>query len=253
MRTIALRLGALAWLVCSAASAAEVPIPPAPTRWVTDNAGFISEDTRRALDLKLQAYEQKTGHQLLVWIGHTTGDTPIEDWAAKAFKAWRVGRKGIDDGLVVFVMADDRKIRIEVGYGLEPLVTDAQSARIIREAMAPRIRSGDRDRAIVAGVEQLASAIGAGDLSAPGGSTYRRTPSQRQVDNPIQLIFCGLLAVAFIIFLITHPSLALLLLSSILSGRRGGGGGFYGGGGGGGGGFSGGGGSSGGGGATGSW
>lgn len=232
-----------------------MPIPPSPTRWVTDNAGFISEGTRGALDLKLEAYQQQTGHQLLVWIGRSTGDTPIEDWAASAFKAWRVGRKGIDDGLVVFVMADDRKIRIEVGYGLEPVVTDAKASQIIREVMAPRIRAGDRDGAITAAVEQLENVIGGGDVSAPPSSTYRRTPDQRKA-SPVQAILCGAILLIVVIFLITHPSMALLLLSSFFSGR-GGGGGFYGGGGGGngggGGGFSGGGGSSGGGGASGSW
>lgn len=252
MRTISLRLGALAWLICSAALAAEVPIPPSPTRWVTDNAGFISEGTRGALDLKLEAYQQQTGHQLLVWIGRSTGDTPIEDWAASAFKAWRVGRKGIDDGLVVFVMADDRKIRIEVGYGLEPVVTDAKASQIIREVMVPRIQAGDRDGAITAGVEQLITVIGGGDVSAAPGSTYRRTPAPRQA-SPLQAICCGVILVIGVIFLITHPTTALLLLSSFFSGRGGGGGSYGGGGNGGGGGFSGGGGSSGGGGASGSW
>ncbi len=242
-------LGALAWLTCAVANAAEVPLPPAPTHWVTDNAGFISPETRRTLSLQLQAYEQKTGHQLLVWIGRTTGDTPIEDWAVRAFKAWRVGQKGIDNGLVVFVMADDRKIRIEVGYGLESVVTDARSSQIIRDVMVPRIQAGDRDGAIVAGVGRLAAAIGGGDISSPGASTYRRTPGERHA-SPIQLIFGGLVALFLIILFVTNPGLALLLLSTTF-GRRGGGGGFYGGGGGGG--FSGGGGSSGGGGATGSW
>jgi len=218
---------------------------------VTDNAGFISPETRRTLSLQLQAYEQKTGHQLLVWIGRTTGDTPIEDWAVRAFKAWRVGQKGIDNGLVVFVMAEDRKIRIEVGYGLESVVTDATSSQIIRDVMAPRIQAGDHDGAIVAGVGRLAAAIGGADSSSPGALTHRRTPSETHV-SPIQLIFGGLIALFLIILFITNPGLALLLLSTTL-GRRGGGGGFGGGFGGGGGGFGGGGGSSGGGGATGSW
>src|SRR5215813_6693241 len=237
-----------------AAAASEPPIPPPPTRWVTDQVGFLSEPARERLDASLADYEQATGHQLLVWIGKTTQPAPTEDWTVHAFKAWRVGRKGIDDGLILFIFSEDRKIRIEVGYGLEPVVTDAKASQIIREVIAPRIRAGDRDGAITAAVEQLVTVIGGGDVSAAPGSTYRRTPAPRQA-SPLQAILCGVILVIVVIFLITHPRTALLLLSSFFSGR-GGGGGYYGGGGGGGnggGGFSGGGGSSGGGGASGSW
>src|SRR5262245_42764376 len=117
----------------AAASAREAPLPPAPTRWVTDTAGFLSESTRRDLDSKLEQYGKASKHQLIVWIGQSIGDTPIEDWAVKTFKAWGIGRKELNDGLVLFILAQDRKIRIEVGYGLEPVVPDVVASRIIRE------------------------------------------------------------------------------------------------------------------------
>src|SRR5689334_24883002 len=104
----------------------------------------MSPGAASALDSRLQAYEQSTGHQLLVYIGQTTGDAPIEDWAVRAFAKWKVGRKGIDDGLVLFIMAADRKLRFEVGYGLEPIVPDVTASRIINDVIVPRIRSGDR-------------------------------------------------------------------------------------------------------------
>src|ERR1700761_324472 len=110
-------------LICSLlpiyAICAETPIPNAPTSWVTDEAGFISGQTARNLDSRLAAFEKSTGHQVFVFIGKTTGGVPIEDWAVKAFKKWQVGRKGQDDGVVLFLMTDDRRVRIEVGYGLE--------------------------------------------------------------------------------------------------------------------------------------
>src|SRR5690349_18406282 len=118
-------------LIVSAVSlyAAETPLPPTPTQWVTDTAGFLSPSTAADLNGRLQSYEQQTGHQVLVYIGTTTGDAPIEDWAVRAFEKWKVGRKGIDDGLVLFIMSQDRRLRIEVGYGLEGQVPDAVAGR----------------------------------------------------------------------------------------------------------------------------
>jgi uncharacterized protein len=227
-----------------AAAVNEPPVPPAPTRWVTDEVGFISAPAQQRLDAQLRDYEQSTGHQLLVWIGRTTQPVPIEDWTVRAFQAWRVGRKGIDDGLVLFIFSEDRKIRIEVGYGLEPVVTDAQASRIIREEIAPRLQLGDRDGAVQAGVDALIQLI-----SGQGASDHTIAKGLYRIGT-FKLIVLGLLGLLVLVFLITHPALAGWLLFSILSGGRGGGGGW---GGGGGGGFSGGGGRSGGGGATGSW
>ena len=226
---------------------AETPIPPAPTRWVTDRAGFLSAPTASELDARLDDYARRTGHQVLVYIDHTTGGVPIEDWAVRAFERWRVGRKGIDDGVVLFIFSDDHSLRIEVGYGLEDRVPDALAKRIIDEVMVPRIRAGDRDGAIRAGVDAVIAAIG-GVAGAGPGLVEQPAPT------PIPLwmkIVGGVFLLIFIAFVVTHPSLAWLMLLSIGSGRGGGGGGGFGGGGGGG--FSGGGGRSGGGGASGSW
>src|SRR3972149_5542913 len=85
------------------AFAAETPIPPAPTRWVTDEASFMSAEAARTLDSQIEKYAASSGHQLLVYIGKSTGDAPIVDWAVRAFKAWKIGRKGMDDGLALFI------------------------------------------------------------------------------------------------------------------------------------------------------
>lgn len=228
-------------------------IPPSPSRWATDQAGFLSPQTVDALDARLENYERQTGHQLLVWIGRTIGpDQVLEDWAVRAFEAWKVGRAGLDDGLVLFILADDRKIRIEVGYGLEDKVPDAYAFRVINNILAPGIRAGRPDEAVDAAVTALIGYIG-GDANAAGGEP-RRDP-----DAKAKRIF-GLVVFLIIAFIfITNPSLAFWLLLNILSGgggRGGRGGGGWGGGGwggDGGGGFSGGGGHSGGGGASGGW
>lgn len=234
-------------LVTVCARAAETPIPPAPTRWVTDTASFMSAEALQSLDARLEAYKNSTGHQLLVYIGKTTGGVPIEDWAVRAFKAWQVGRKGLDDGLVLFIMAEDRRLRIEVGYGLEAQVTDALAFRIINDVIVPRIQAGNRDEAVVAGVDAIVRIVSGQEL--PATSAPARAPESKPL-TAWQWIFYGIIGILFLFLLVTHPSFALYLLINILSGSRRSdsrSGSSWGGG------FTGGGGRSGGGGASGSW
>jgi uncharacterized protein len=208
------------------------------------------------LDARLEAYEQQTHHQLIVWIGKTTGDDSLEDWSARVFKAWGIGRKGTNDGLALFVMADDRKLRFEVGYGLEGPVPDIAAGRIIREIVTPQIQAGNNGAAITSGMEAIATAIGEGPL--PGGA-YRPRNDEDFQGHPLSWIQIGFWAIIILVgvgIFITHPSLILMMLAGNMMGgtRRGGGWGGGGGGGfGGGGSFGGGGGYSGGGGASGSW
>jgi uncharacterized protein len=232
-------------------AAAQPGIPPAPSRWATDETGFLSRQTVEALDARLENYEKQTGHQLLVWIGRTLGPNAVlEDWAVKAFEAWKVGRKGLDDGLVLFIFAEDRKIRIEVGYGLEDKVPDAYAYRVINNILAPGFRAGRPDEAVDAAVTALTGYI-SGNENAAGEETGR--PRGRGMSS-IKGVFTGIIVLIVIILFITNPSLAFWLLIPIRSGGgRGGRGGGGWGGGGGGGGFSGGGGMSGGGGASGGW
>jgi uncharacterized protein len=249
----ALALAALTWTAASA-GAATPEIPPAPTRWVTDQAGLLSPAVRATLDARLEAFERTTGHQVLVYIGRSTGGVPIEDFVVRAFAKWRVGRKGMDDGLVLFVFPEDRRLRIEVGYGLEGAVPDVLAGRIVRDVMAPLLAAGRSDEAVRTGVDAILKTIsgeeGVAMEGAPGPAAgYQERPAHRQA-RPMSLgqkILVGFLVLGFIILLITNPQLAIFLLFSMLSGGRGGGLG------GGGGGFSGGGGRSGGGGASGSW
>jgi uncharacterized protein len=244
---------ALAIALAGAASvrldAAQTAIPPAPERWATDEAGFLQRQTVEAIDVRLEDFERSTGHQVLVWIGRTLGDNQIlEEWAVRTFEAWKVGRRGLDDGLVLFIFAEDRKIRIEVGYGLEDKVPDAYAYRVINDILVPGFRDGRPDEAVDRAVTALLVYIAGGEPPAgeDGASRLGRSRGSKIVGGIVFLIF--------LFILITNPTLALWLLVSILGGGgRGGGGGGGWGGGGGGGGFSGGGGRSGGGGASGSW
>ncbi len=189
-------------------------IPPSPAQWVTDTAGFLSPGSRDALNSRLESYQRTSGHQLFVWIGKTTGQIPVEDWSVRAFKAWRLGRKGIDDGLALFIMADDRTARIEVGYGLEGQIPDAIASRVIAETIVPRIQAGDRDGAVTAGIDKLIATIGG-----------EGAPAAPSIPMPLwQKILLGVALVAVIILAIRYPIVAyyLFYILSIIA-RRGGG------------------------------
>jgi uncharacterized protein len=227
--------------------ASAAPLPASPTRFVTDRAGLLSPAAVGELDAKLAAYERGTGHQVIVYVDRTTGGVPIEDWAVRAFQGWRVGRQGLDDGVALFLFTADRRVRIEVGYGLEERVPDAVASRLIAERIVPRLRAGDGDGAVRAGVDGLMAAIG----GSPAG---QGEPAPAPL--PRWMFVAGALAMIFFIGLAArHPAAAMWLLYTIGPGRgfRSRGGGGFSGGGFSGGGFSGGGGRSGGGGASGSW
>jgi len=169
MRHLVVWLLAALLLTAGVGASAAPDIPPAPTTWVTDTVGFLSEPTRQNLNSRLEAYEHASGHQVLVWVGKTTAETPLEEWTVRAIAAWKVGRKGLDDGLVLFIFADDHRARIEVGYGLEAQIPDATASRILRETVIPRIQAGNHDGAVTGGVDRLLTTLGAGDGSPANG------------------------------------------------------------------------------------
>lgn len=244
-RSFAASLGLFLFVGLAGTALAQSPdIPKSPDRWVTDKAGFLSAPAVAALDSALEDFERSTGRQVLVYVDGTTGGIPLEDWASRAFQAWKVGRKGLDDGLALFIMASDRKIRIEVGYGLEALIPDITAGRVINDIMIPAIRNGENDKAVRDGVSALLGVISGEPGAAGSGETGARTTRRLSTGEKI---LAGAAILFFLILFITNPSLALWLLFSLLSGGRGGGGGS------GRGSFSGGGGRSGGGGASGSW
>jgi uncharacterized protein len=230
---VVLALAAPAW-------AQQVAIPPAPTQWVTDNVGLLSSGTRDSLNQRLENYEHTTGHQIIVWIGNTTGDTPLEEWTINAFTAWKIGRKGLDDGAVLFLFALDRKVRIEVGYGLEPVLTDAISSEIIRHDVEPQMRAGNADAAVSAAVSDILATVG-----GENGASARPYQSGTNSSESPDLWFI----IVFVIFIVIILALRSRSGPYVVGSGGWGGGGFSGGGGG----FSGGGGAGGGGGASGGW
>jgi len=236
-----------------AAGRAEEPLPPAPARWVSDRANVLSAGAAARIDQRLESFEREQGSQVLVAIfRHLPEGEVLEDWTQRVAEAWRVGRDREDDGVVLFVFAEDRLLRLEVGYGLEGALTDLESKAILDETLVPYLRRGDWDGGIDAATAAILEAIRGEYAPTPGGGP--------NVAAPLAGVTCG-----FVLMVV----IGTLLLAIVLArqARRGGGGGFrggggswsgggfggFGGGGFSGGGFSGGGGSFGGGGASGRW
>lgn len=271
-------------------AAADVAVPPLQAR-VTDLTGTLSAERISELERQLAAFEAKKGAQIAVLMVPTVQPESIEQYALRAFEQWRLGRKGVDDGVLLVIARNDRKLRIEVGYGLEGALTDAAAKRIISDVIVPQFQRGDFAGGVTAGVERIISVIGGEALPPPPAAAPRSGPGNLSF-NPewliaafvlFSIINAGLRSVlgrlgaagvmalvsGFILWLVIS-SLALASIAAVVAfvislaagARAGFGGGSMGGGswssggggfGGGGGGFGGGGGRSGGGGASGGW
>ena len=153
MRTI-LRNGFLAALLLTAAAAAALDVPFLSGR-VNDNAEVLNDATRRSISERLKAHEDKTGDQIAVLTVPSLEGESIEEYAVKVFEAWKLGNKGKDNGVLIIVAPKDRRMRIEVGYGLEGTLTDLAAGRIVRNVMTPRFKSGDYNGGVDAGVQAI--------------------------------------------------------------------------------------------------
>lgn len=139
-----------------AAQPAEVPYL---TGRVVDNAELLSPDTRRRLTETLRRHEQKTGNQVVVLTVPTIKGESIEEYAVRVFEQWKLGQQGKDNGVLVVIVPRDRSMRIEVGYGLEGVLTDAHASRIIRNLMTPRFRKGDFSGGVARGVDAVTARL----------------------------------------------------------------------------------------------
>ena len=167
-RTVAAAAAAVFLLFALAASAQQGLVAvPALSSPVTDLTGTLQPDQAAALDAKLRAFEQAKGSQVAVLIVPTTQPEAIEQYAIRVADAWRLGRKGIDDGAILIVARDDRKLRIEVGRGLEGALPDATANRIIDEVIVPQLRAGDYYGGISAGVDRMLRVIEGEPLPEP--------------------------------------------------------------------------------------
>ncbi|MEA3543738.1 MAG: TPM domain-containing protein [Thermodesulfobacteriota bacterium] len=227
-------------LTCSTAIALDIPRPKG---YVNDNAGLISPPVELKLEQFLRDFEKSDSTQITILTIPTLDGESLDNYSLNVFERWKIGQKGKDNGALLLVAKAERKVRIEVGYGLEGLLTDLLAGRIIDNEISPKFKQGDFDGGIVSGIVGMVEAV-RGEYTGTG-----KTNSRKKKSNPFGFIF-------------------LLFFLGPLLGRFGGrrssryrrsgiffGGPFMGGGSGGfgGGGFSGGGGGGGGGGASGGW
>jgi uncharacterized protein len=239
------------WVVAVTAQA-ELKFPPLTGR-VVDNAQMLEPTVREQLTQQLQAHEASTGEQLVVVTLTDLQGTDIADFGYQLGRAWGIGQKDKNNGALLIVARDERKLRIEVGYGLEDRLTDAQSSVIINQVITPAFKTGNFSKGISDGVAAMLVVLGGNPLDEP--STVYESSGSEESDfisrHPGLFIF---LVMLFIVTVFICQMLGILPAGRGGSGGSSGGfggGGF--GGGGGGGGFSGGGGSFGGGGSSGGW
>ena len=228
-------------------------LPPPPAAYFNDYAGLVSAADAQRLDAKLRRFADETSTQVVVAIFKRLPSPSLEDFTVRTAEAWRVGRKDWDNGAVLFVFVDDRKMRIETGYGLEGALPDQLAGRILDNEVRPRFRVGDWAGGLEAGID--------GIIAATRGE-YKAPPKPKP-GVPVVPIVIIVLFVILALWLAAQGSRHVYVGRTYGPGgfRRGGGywgggsswGGGGGGGWGGGGGFSGGGGSFGGGGASSSW
>ena len=183
---------ALLWLLLAmpgaAAWAATVPIPPLDNP-VIDTVDAITPG--QAVQLREQAYalQERRGAQLQILVVATTGDEGIEAYAQRVFDVWRIGRAGIDDGVLVLVAVDDRRVRIQTGYGLEGAIPDAYAARIIDQTILPRFRQGEIGQGIVEGTTHVIGLIDGEPLPAhEGGPGSRTLPRDWRLGDTVVLL-----------------------------------------------------------------
>jgi uncharacterized protein len=154
-------------LVCFATMVlADVAVPQLTGR-VVDQTGTLSSSDIASLTLKLRDLETRKGSQVAVLIVPTTEPETIEQFSLRVAEAWKIGRKKVDDGALLVIAKNDRKLRIEVGYGLEGSLTDVTARRIIDEVITPKFRSGDFAGGIDAGVDRMIGVINGEALPSP--------------------------------------------------------------------------------------
>jgi uncharacterized protein len=273
-------LAALALLALAGGVRAEVAVPPLQAR-VTDLTGTLSAEQKSKLEGELQAFEAKKGSQIAVLLVPTTAPETIEQYSIRVAEQWKLGRKGVDDGVLLLVAKHDRALRIEVGYGLEGVIPDAVAKRVVSDVIVPYFKQGDFAGGIEAGVDRLIRLVEGEPLPPPGRSGASGSSASGGVEDYLPLVFILVIIGGGLLRAILGPLLGasvagglsglagwllfgslvggllagVLVFIFVLAGVSSGGGGFSSGGGGGfsGGGFSGGGGGFGGGGASGRW
>ena len=215
-------------LACAAVTAFALTFPTLTGR-IVDQANIIPADTRAAIETKLADLEEKSGIQLVVATVNSLEGQDIEPYANELFRNWKLGEKAKNNGVLLLVAPNERRVRIEVGYGLEGTLTDALSKVIITNAITPRFKTGDFGGGITRGVDDIITVL------TTDASEWQKRPSLRldhQPDADPAGRFLMVALVVFVILLVVWPGFRWFVLSILASsGSSRSGGGYSGGGG----------------------
>jgi len=174
---------AFALLLAGQAHAQLKPVPPLTSR-VTDQAGMLTAEQRQNLERVLADYETQTGSQIAVLLVKSTEPEAIEQYGIRVTDAWKLGRKGVDDGVLLLVARDNpsslRRLRIEAGRGVQGVLTDAQSKRILQDTIAPHFRQNDYYGGLVAGVGAISALLNQEKFPAP---QHQQGQAQQQAES----------------------------------------------------------------------
>ena len=192
-------------LIAAVIARAEVPVPPLKTR-VLDLTATLDAQQLQTLEKTLKDFEQRKGSQVAVLIVPTTKPESVEQYAVRVEEIWKLGRKGVDDGVLLLIAKDDHKLRIEVGYGLEGALPDVTAKRIIDESIAPHFKRGDFYWGINAGVDQIVRVID-GEKLPPPQVVSKRSSKEKSPEEKVLFVieFFG----AFIAFVFALISLTV--------------------------------------------
>jgi uncharacterized protein len=227
----------ICFILCSATEALAEAMP---ATYVVDNAGIIENSVEYRLAGLLQELEQKTGAQMIILTVPSTNGIPIEEYAIEKAEAWKLGQKGKDNGLLMVVAVNDRRYRVEVGYGLEPVIPDSLAGTIARKYLVPRFKAGDYTTGIYESAVIIMNTIAGSEGVELSGMPRIKNSRSQSKKSPVS----SLLSFLFFIFIISsfmnrrsRGLFSMLLLGSLLGSswsggsRRSGGLGSFGGGG----------------------
>lgn len=195
----------LASLCVGSLSAQEIPTLQ---KRVTDQTATLSAAQMEQLEAKLKALEDSKGIQVAVLVVASTQPETIEQYSIRVADSWKLGRKGVDDGVLFLIALQDRAMRIEVGYGLEGVLTDALTKRIIAEIITPYFRADDYNGGINAGVDALISVIQGEELPAPEASSTSSGMSET--------LFNVLVAIGVVVGMVLRGMLGRFLGASVM-------------------------------------
>ena len=181
-------LSLVAAFVCAMPARAEIPVPKLQSR-VTDLTNTLTAEQRQALETRLAEFENRKGAQIAVLLVPTTQPETIEQYARRVLDEWKLGRKGIDDGALLLIAMQDRKLRIETQYGLEGPMPDATAKRIVDEIIVPRFKQKDFYGGVSAGIERMIAVVDGEPLPPPQPKKTQQRSDEFDVGGLLMLGF----------------------------------------------------------------